>query len=67
MMYHAWTFPTIKFTSSAEHKTRVNMGIFEPVGIAPVHQTLEPSVAGIPIIPVIPFTHSWWVNECVHV
>lgn len=46
MMYHAWTFPHVPFTASAEHKTLVSMAIFDAHGVAPTHQTLEQSVAG---------------------
>eukprot|EP01127_Copromyxa_protea_P010675 TRINITY_DN2615_c0_g1_i2.p1 TRINITY_DN2615_c0_g1~~TRINITY_DN2615_c0_g1_i2.p1 ORF type:complete len:148 (+),score=28.47 TRINITY_DN2615_c0_g1_i2:492-935(+) len=40
MMYHAWTFPEIKFDMDVVASTDVWMGVFDAQGITPVHLNL---------------------------
>ena len=46
LMYHCWLFPDIPFDSSITVSEKLEMGVFEPVGVQPVHLDLDD--AGVP-------------------
>ena len=43
ILYHTWLFPDITFDPSISELQSVHMGLFDPVGVAPVHLDLKDS------------------------
>ena len=43
ILYHTWLFPDITFDPSISELRSVHMGLFDPVGVAPVHLDLKDS------------------------
>ena len=74
LMYHCWMYPNVPFDPGMSITGKLEMGIFEPSFVEPVHLDLQD--AGISFYYLderykILYTHTWFVHvqymSCIHV